>query len=421
MAKSKSSKSSGKSGGKSAKILLALIRRPERFVELLDEFEELNRDFYLDYRESFLQTVDELRAMLNAPDDAAIAARLPQLPGPFQEALLEWAVEESRVEFVAKALADANDKTLKRSLKQLAHRLKTKGLSIEKEAKSAVFKTDAAPKPEPAAYASGLDGVGESVAWIAQPTTRGMRIFYAVVSHPLGIVQAAEYEGSRAEFRKQLANIRDRESITVIDVDPTYVVYTVTRAKRFAEDRKFSLPEGFLAAYQHMVSAFPVPDSHPAWGIEGAAEDTKKTELLNRGTELHERAEFRSWVPDTETLMRFEHRLRERETSALVINDRQEDDYVDSLIDQTVAGFFAEPRRSDYAERLLDMAYLLDKQGRRDDALLCLASSRALADPKQPLAAIPFAARMLTKLLKRPEDEDKKEERTDSGLIVPGR
>jgi hypothetical protein len=417
MAKDKSPK-----GGKSARVLLQLIREPENFRAHLDEFEKLNRDFYLDYHEKFLETVDALRPLVKKGDDVALAGRHAALPVPFQEALIEYAVDGGRIGFFEAALA-ACDGPAKKALKQAVHRLKAKGVTLPEAERKAVFRAAPAEVEGPFAYASTLDGALESVLILAVPTPRGgVKAIQAFLGAARGVFSFHRWDASRGDVRKAVAQIREGGIVTIAPVAVEYVLYLVARARRRIREKNLAAPEGFVSAWNLTIHGMTEPDRHPAWSIAGAAEAAARTEMLNRGDALHDLPEVRMWTMDADTLRRFSLRLQERETSRLVIDDAQSKDYVETLVGRTVEDYFTAETRGLVAGALEDTAYLLDRLERADDAFACLATARALADPETPIAAIPFARRMLTKLIRErpaPPEPASEEKPPSSGIVVP--
>ena len=414
MAKSKPPKT-----GKSARVLLRLIREPENFRAHLDAFESVQRDFYLDYHEKFLATVDEVRALLKKRDEAAMAERFASLPGPFQEALLEFAVDEALAGFFERAVAASTDGAQRRALKQAVHRLKARGVAVPVTERKAVFRPLPAEANEPVAYASTVDGAGESVVLLAVPSPRGgVRLLQAFLNHARGVVEFHQHDASRSDARKLIAQIHEGGIVTLVKVEPAFALFAVARARRLIRERNLAAPEGFVSSWNLATAGMAEPPGHPAWGIDGAADAARRTDLLNRSDKLHDLPELRHWVMDQDTLRRFGLRLQERETSRLVIGDDQSKDYVENLIARTVEEYFGPEMRAACAASLEDTAYLLDRLERREDAHACLAAARALNDAETPLAAIPFARRMLTKLM-RDQPAKPEEKATPSGIVLP--
>ena len=348
-----------------------------------------------------------------------MAERLAALPGPFQEAVLEFAVDEGMTGFFERAVASAADGTLRRALKQAVHRLKAKGVLVPKAERKSVFRPVAADSNEPAAYASTVDGAGESVVLLAVPSPRGgVRLVQAFLGHARGIVAFHHWDSSRSDLRKLVAQIQAGGIVTLVKVDVPYALYLVARARRLLRDKNLAAPEGFVSAWNLAAAGLTEPEGHPAWAIAGAADAAARTELLNQGDRLHALPEFENWAMDQDTLRRFSLRLQERETSRLVVGDAQSKDYVETLIGRTVEEYFTPETRAAHASSLEDMAYLLDRLERREDAFTCLATARALADRETPIAAIPFARRTLTKLM-REKPAAPEQKTTPSGIMLP--
>ena len=408
---------------KNAKTLLRLITEPDNFCKLLDEFESSNRDFYLEFRDSFLSTIDELRKLIKEKNEAELVKRFFSLPSLFHEAVLLWATENKQIGFIEQAINICTNKQQKRLLKAAVHKLAGEGISIKKQPKKSVFQSEFTKQSRTIGYSSSVDGFGEFVVWIVTPVSPGVSVFQAILSHSAGVVDFQKYRSSRNEVKKWLNEIQEKRSFSVIQVDPGYCLYQIDNAYKLAVHKEHSLPQGFLAAWNSLSSSDSIPAQHPILKLDEIQEDSKRTDLLMQGGDLHDLEEFKSWQIDTEALIKFEMQLRERQTSSLTINEAQSKDYIQTLIKKTIEDHFTAEVRTNYAQSLTDMAYLFSVKNRREPALLCLATARALKNAPQPIITIPFAENLLTKLLKMPEADmqEKEPERSEGGVILPGR
>ena len=398
---------------KSARALLTLILDADNFEGNLDLYVQADGEI----PEDFLPVLDRVREYLKAMDEPESAEEFVGLPRNFQEALLEYCLDEGKADFVAAALQASADPQLKKLLKKAAHNLEAAGYKVTRKSRRSVLRKVAGDADAPTGYASLVDSAGESIAFYSEPSPRtGIRVLHAILSDQKGVREWEMFHPSRNGYRLFVKEALEREGIPIIEAGAPFVRFLLERALAFAQEKGIALPEGFVSMMKTLSPAIEVPQTHPLWSSLSKEEIAADRDLLQKGRELHEEDWFKYWYLDMETLSRFENKLYERQTSPLVVDDKQSSDYIDDLVKKTVDEYFAGDRRKRYVARIQDMAYLLTVAHNEDAAKIAAASAIAL-EGDLPGSEIPFCLRMLEKIIRRKKPAPE-EEKKDEGLII---
>lgn len=96
---------------------------------------------------------------------------------------------------------------------------------------------------------------------------------------------------------------------------------------------------------------------------------------------------FFSWLPGMEEITPWLQRLQEVRESPLVLTEQQQEVRLDAVVEEASRAIYPLESRPDWRRRLLTMAYLLDLEGRGEDARAAQAAAEDLGDPRRsPLA-----------------------------------
>jgi hypothetical protein len=113
------------------------------------------------------------------------------------------------------------------------------------------------------------------------------------------------------------------------------------------------------------------------------------------GAALFEDPLFTAWIPEEEALRSFAFKVDEIAVSQLYIDAPQRQQAFQRAAEEAALRYFTPPRRALYARRLLEMAHVLEEEGRIDAARTALAVSRALEND----AGNPFCRALFTHAL----------------------
>ena len=400
---------------KRARALLRLLEETENFEANLDLYVEADGQF----TEDFLPILDRTREYIKSMDDPQNIEEFFSLPPNFQEAILEYCLDHGKADFVAAVMSLCTDPHMKKLVKKTAHRLQAMGVKVSRKPREAVFKPVKEESKGFSGYASTIDSMGEQIVWYSEPSAgTGIRALQVFVSDLKGVSKCEVFHPSRSGFRQFIKDIMGRDGIPIVEVGPSYARFLIDRAHRISQEKGSGHPEGFITVYKSLSKDIEIPAQTGIWDAYPREEIGSDRDLIMAGDSLHEQEGFRDWYLDTDTLLRFEINLYDRQSSKLVVDGKQAEEYIDDLIHKTVNEFFSPERRLLYAGRLIDMAYLLHLKGQTDVVRIALASALALEGDDRAPDEIPFCFRMLTKVIKRKEQKKQEEEDKDKGLII---
>ncbi|MFW6115040.1 MAG: hypothetical protein ACOC6E_01950 [Thermodesulfobacteriota bacterium] len=325
-------------------------------------------------------------------------------------------------QLLVKMREETHDKKVIKAIKRSLYRLKQKGVTWE-EKPSEEKPAFAPPKPaEPEGYLSPIDAAGSRIIAAARTIPqRGLWVIFSIASDVEGIQQLTVNQFTRKEFRSFLRDSLSSEEFPVIEAPGAYCIHLLKEAKALTQSLSRPLPQGFDEA----ISRF----RDVVWDEPGAIiyryikEDEIKDipYLLQESARLHAVMPFASWYLEEQEVGKYAAQIAEAEQSKIVLRPDQKEARINAVYRQAMEELFPEEKRLLWKRRLEEMAYVLLKTGNEDEARQALS---AAVDLKKPLSAIEpnlFIWNLVLKsieiLLER--DQEKKEEKQKSSLIVP--
>jgi len=133
---------------------------------------------------------------------------------------------------------------------------------------------------------------------------------------------------------------------------------------------------------------------------------------------------LRTWMPPEETLQSVELKLEENLASSLFIDEAQREDARRDVVLRAIDAYWNAEHRHLWAERLFDTAFLLNADGRKDQANWALATAHAL-ETQSSVATIPFCYAFFEQALRTDPKTGEVVSReslvpvTASGLVLP--
>ncbi len=332
----------------------------------------------------------------------AKAEELLGLPPVLAVPLLEAAATAGRQDVVA-AAAVHPQRELSKAGKRILYQLKLKGAPVPElpRARPAA----APPPPEPAlpCYASGVDGAGERVFWVARNLPgKGVEVAQAAVSDEKGLIELLVGQVGRKEYRALAKDLLDRgRDMGVTEIDRTEALSAVSAAAAQNASTGTRLPE---SASGWLARLGPLPPPADPATVEPALPEEEERAALEASASLHQLPLVSGWLADEEALRALAGRLDEISVSTLYLDEAQRAQASSSAIDDALARYLDEPRRARWAARLFTTAAHLRRLGEPRTAQVAAAAARALqaAPGGEEAARIPFARLLVVKALPDP-------------------
>jgi hypothetical protein len=354
-----------------------------------------------------------------AAAEPEIARRASSLPEPLVLTVVRAAGEAQRQEVLVE-LAAAAQKSVAKEAKRELQRLKQRGLQVQelKPRGEPVFK----PPPEaeaPPCYASSIDAYGERAVWWSRATRGGIEVVQAVISDVKGILAIDALAMSRRNFRDFAKRLPRRgDVVTSVEVSKHHARWLIAQAAEEGARNGFSPPPAYADALSILGPAPQEPPPLPAASIEVPPEE--ESSLRQAGAALFADPLFSTWIPEEDALRSFALKIDEIAVSRLYLDDAQRKSAFDRAADDAAQAYFTPQRRARYARRLLEMAYVLASEDRREVAKTAIAVARDLEGDNG--AANPFCRALFTHGLEgrwQKQANPAAPPTTPSGLITP--
>jgi hypothetical protein len=273
-------------------------------------------------------------------------------------------------------------KPARKILRRVLHGLRSRGVAVP----------DEAPQPRVAtlppvadaideARVTPFDARGARVVSLATPHPGGgVRLFQIVVDDERGILDFEVLSAARRDVRRWLRDSARGSARGPVAIPPDSARALVARAAA-SQPASRSLPRGFVE-WRARCAEMPEDSKTPGEIAREAlppADDTsaareRVTGWIRNGT-------LGPWPPESRWLQELAVRVSDARGGVLVVSDAARREQVraaiDAAADELAQGAFA----SRTAARLEEVAYLLWKGERVDEARDCLAAARVLREP----------------------------------------
>jgi hypothetical protein len=291
------------------------------------------------------------------------------------------------------------DKKVRKMIKRSLYRLKSKGVVVE-EVLSDKGRSILRPIPGEAkeGFASGIDFLGHRVLWLILPHPgRGLEVMHGVVSDREGMVDFSQEEMTRKGFRTFFKEVKEKNPFPIVEIEPSYVAWLFAQAYRINLEKKGTPPQGYLQAkseIERIKKDYAKPLIYSVLPADDIAGDDR---LLSKGGDLLKADVFSSWRIEEEHIRPYADEVQEAEESKIVLNPGQKEARFQGVYQRALTELFSGERRFLYQRRLEEMAYVLFKLGKVEEAKISLSVATDLEKPFNPIQPSPFLFQLVTK------------------------
>jgi len=291
------------------------------------------------------------------------------------------------------------EKKVRKIIKRSLYRLKGKGIATEdffsNKGRSILRPLQPDSKE---GFASVIDLFGNRLLWLVIPHPgRGLTVIHGIVSDMEGIVDFSQVEMTRKELRSFFEEVKEKNPFPIIEIEPSYVAFLFTQAYQLDIEKKRNSPQDYLNAKREIESikkeyAKPLIYSHlQADEIEG------DDRLLKKWGDLLKADIFNSWKIEEEQIRSYADEVWEAEESKIVLNQAQKELRFQGIYQKALTELFSGERRFLYQRRLEEMAYVLLKLGREEEAKISLSVALDLEKPLNLIQLNPFLSQLVIK------------------------
>jgi hypothetical protein len=220
---------------------------------------------------------------------------------------------------------------------------------------------------------------------------------HGIVSDTEGIIDFSREEMTRKGFRSFFEEVREKNPFPFVELDPSYVALLFTQGYQLNLQKKKNLPEDYLQAKGDVESVkrdYPRALIYSYLRADEIGEDDR---MLRKGGDLLKVDIFSSWRVEEEQIRPYADEVWEAEESKIVLNPTQKEARVQGIYQKALSELFSGEWRSLYQRRLEEMAYVLFKLGREEEAKISLAVAMDLEKPLNPIQPNPFLFQLVVK------------------------
>jgi len=278
------------------------------------------------------------------------------------------------------------DKKVRKIIKRSLYRLKSKGIAVEEilsdKEKPVLRPLQAEPKE---GFASGIDSLGQRLLWLIIPHPgRGLTVIHGIVSDQEGIVDFSQDEMTRKGFRSFFEEVQEKNPFPFVDMEPSYIAFLFTQAHQL-NLKKGSSPQDYLRAKSEIEGIkkdYAKPLIYSRLQADGTAGEDR---MLRKGADLLKADVYSSWRIEEEQIRPYADEVWEAEESKIVLNQAQKEARFQAIYLKALTDLFPEERKSLYRRRLEEMAYLLLKLGKEEEAKISVSVAMDLEKPLNPI------------------------------------
>jgi hypothetical protein len=291
------------------------------------------------------------------------------------------------------------DKKVRKIIKRSLYRLKSKGIVVEGilfDKESPVLRPLQADPKE--GFASGIDFLGHRLLWIVIPHPgRGLTVMHGIVSDMDGIVDFSQEEMTRKGFRSFFGEVQEKNPFPFVKMEPSYIAFLFTQAYQLHLDKKRNSPQEYLRAKSEVESIKKVYAKPLIYSTLQADEIAGDDRMLMKGGDLLKADVFYSWRIEEEQIRPYADEVWEAEQSKIVLNQAQKEVRFQGIYQKALTELFSGERKFLYQRRLEEMAYVLLKLGRDEEAKISLSAAMDLEKPLHPIQPTPFLFQLVVK------------------------
>ena len=282
-----------------------------------------------------------------------------------------------------KMLQVCNEKRVRKNIKRSLYRLKSKGVAVEeippRREESILRPLQAEP---PKGFGGGFDFLGQRFLLLAVPHAgRGWTVMQGVISDTEGLIDFSGEEMTRKGFKEFFEGVQAKSPFPLVEMEASYVGFLFFQAHQHSLEQKGTLPQAYLRSkseIERVKKDYERPLIYSFLQADAIADDER---MLRRGGDLLKADLFNSWRIAEDSIRPYADEVWEAEESKIVLNQTQKEARFQGVYQKALSELFSGERRLLYKRRLEEMAYLLYKLGREEEARISLAVAIDLEKP----------------------------------------
>lgn len=309
----------------------------------------------------------------------------------------------------------SDDKKIRKIIKRSLYRLKGKGIPIEEgklERGGPVFRPLQAELPK--GWGGSFDFLGQRFLVLAVPHRgSGWTVMQGIISDTQGLVDFSGGEMNRRGFKVFFEEVQKGSPFPLVEIEPSYVSLLFVEAYHLTLQKGKTPPQDYLRLRGEIERIKKEEEKALIYSHVQESEIEGDERLLQRGGDLLKMDFYSGWRIEEEEIRPYADEVWEAEESKLVLNPAQKEVRFQEIYQRALSDLFPEERRSLYRRRMEEMAYILFKLGREEEARITLAVALDLKKAARLIQPNPFLFQLVIKsiftLLKEAYEKKMKE------------
>jgi hypothetical protein len=322
----------------------------------------------------------------------------PQTDGKVSEQLA--AIPHMKIaRLLRRMLEMTQEKKVQKIIKRSLYRLKGKGIALEEvlpDKKISILRPLKAERRE--GFGSGIDFLGQRFLLLVIPHAgRGLAVKQGVVSDTKGLVDFSEEEMTRKGFRSFFKEVQEKNPFPFVEMEPSYVGFLFTKAYQLTLEKEGIPSQDYLRSKSEIEDIKKDYERPLIYSHLQRDEVVGDDRILRGGGDLLGADVFYSWRIEEDLIRSYADEVREAEESKIVLSQTQKEARFQGIYQKAMSEIFSGERRSLYQRRLEEMAYVLLKLGREEEARISLSVAIDLEGPLNLLQPNPFLLQLVIK------------------------
>jgi hypothetical protein len=291
------------------------------------------------------------------------------------------------------------DKKVRKAIKRSLYRLKNKGVVVEGipfDKEESVLRPLKAELKE--GFGSGIDFLGQRFLLLIIPHAgRGLVVKQGVVSDTKGLIDFSGEEMTRKGFRSFFKEVKEKNPFPFVEMEPSYMGFLFTKAYQLTLEKGGTPPQDYLRSKSEIEGIKKEYERSLIYSYLQRDEMVEDDRILRRGGDLLKADIFYSWRIGEDLVQSYADEVWEAEESKIVLNQTQKEARFQGIYQKAMSELFSGERRSLYQGRLEEMAYVLLKLGREEEAKISLSVAIDLERPLNVIQPNPFLLQLVIK------------------------
>jgi hypothetical protein len=293
----------------------------------------------------------------------------------------------------------AKEKRVRKLIKRSLYRLKGKGIVLEEvqpDKESSVLRPLKAEPKE--GFGSGIDFIGRRFLLLAIPHPgHGLVVNHGVVNDTQGLVEFFREEMSRKGFKSFFKEVQEQNPFPMVEMEPSYVGFLFMQAYQLTLEKGRVPPQDYVHSKRELEQVKKEYERPLIYSYLQTDEIIEDERILSRGGDLLKADVFQHWMIEEDLIHPYANEIWEAEESKLLLNQTQKEARFQGIYQKALSELFSGERRFLYQRRLEEMAYLLLKLKREEEAKISLSVAIDLGKPLNVIQSNPFLFQLVTK------------------------